>query len=170
MNYEIERKWVLLNMPLLSRYQSESKSEIHQAYLLTKPFELRVRITQTKEYITIKSKGKLSRREWEHQIPKWLAKILSRCTPHSLQKTRYCLQCEQPKLELDVYAGRHLGLVVIEAEWTSQSDNRQIVETEALAYSLPGWLGGTTEVTYCSEYKNKTLARTSKPPKRPDYA
>jgi adenylate cyclase len=65
-----------------------------------------------------------------------------------LTKTRYDVPLGDRVVEIDVYSGRHAGLVVAEVEF----DNEQ----SALAFQPPDWLGD--DVTHDSRYSNQLLA------------
>ena len=67
-----------------------------------------------------------------------------------IEKTRYYIPCETYTIELDIYKGKHNGLVVAEIEFPS--------EDEAKALVLPTWLG--KEITYDVSFRNKILACT----------
>jgi CYTH domain-containing protein len=65
-----------------------------------------------------------------------------------LTKIRYDLPFGKHTVEIDVYQGRHKGLVVAEVEFKS--------EKEAAAFQRPDWLG--KDVTRDPRYSNQLLA------------
>lgn len=69
---EIERRFLLNDIPYLSRYSSD---EIEQGYLSFEP-EIRIRKKGSKFFITMKGEGSLSRTEVEKEIDSTIYEIL----------------------------------------------------------------------------------------------
>lgn len=144
---EIERKFLVDKIPTLDSYKSD---EITQAYISIEP-EIRVRKKGDKYYRTEKSEGTLCRdeREWEITEDEFLSSH-ERAQGRVIEKTRYYIPNGEYTIELDIYKGKHAGLVVAEVEFPS--------EDEALSFNLPSWLG--KEITYDVAFRNKILACT----------
>lgn len=147
---EIERKFLIEphNLPQdLAQYPCH---HIEQAYLCTDPV-LRIRRQDDAYYLTCKSKGHLSREEYNlplteeayhHLLPKADGVLIS--------KTRYLLpETGGYTIELDVFAPPHAPLMLAEVEFPS--------EEAALAYNPPAWF--SREVTYDNAYHNSALSR-----------
>lgn len=147
---EIERKYLIMSPPV--DYKKYPCHKIEQGYLNTDPV-VRVRQEDDHYYLTYKSKGLLSREEYnlplnqnayEHLIPKADGIILS--------KTRYLIPMEEyPTLtiELDVFEGTYEGLMLAEVEFLSVED--------ANAFVPPSWFG--EDVTNSGEYQNSNLSQ-----------
>lgn len=143
MGIEIERKF-LVRRELLPA-DLPAPDEIEQGYLATSP-TVRVRTRRTargerKGELTIKGKGRLSRAEWNYDIPAVEADELLELCATSLRKTRR----ELGRWELDYFADRDLWLAEIE------------LEREDEPFERPAWLG--EEVTADGSYSNSRLAR-----------
>jgi adenylate cyclase len=79
--------------------------------------------------------------------------------PHVIEKRRYLVPHGTLTWEVDVFAGRHAGLVIAEIELV---DENQTV-------SLPEWVGA--EVSHDDRYNNASLSRAvSIPGVDPDVA
>ena len=65
-----------------------------------------------------------------------------------IEKTRYYIPFGEHTIELDVYEGRHKGLVVAEVKFENEED--------AHNFKAPNWFG--KEITYDKSYKNMMLA------------
>lgn len=65
-----------------------------------------------------------------------------------LTKTRYDVPLGTFVIEIDVYSGRHAGIVVAEVEFDD--------ELTALGFEKPEWLGD--DVTHDARYSNQRLA------------
>jgi len=149
---EIERKFVLKAVP----GGVHSGREVVPGYLWFDP-EFRLRKIGEERLLTIKSIGDLTRDEAEHAIPEGLFSLLWPLVGSNVvRKTRYLLDYNGLTLEVDVYSGRHEGLVVLECEFNT-------VE-EAEGFELPEWVGPATDVTLDSRFKNSELSRSGKVP------
>ena len=143
MGIEIERKF-LVRRELLPA-QLPAPDEIEQGYLGKSP-TVRVRTRRNargerRGELTIKGKGRLSRGEWNYDIPAAEADELLELCATSLCKTRR----ELGRWELDYFADRDLWLAEIE------------LEREDEPFERPAWLGD--EVTSDGNYSNSQLAR-----------
>ena len=109
----------------------------------------RVRIRAGRAYLTLKSsKQGFSRDEFEYAIPLADARemIDRHCAGRIARKTRYLIDHAHHVFEVDVFEGRHTGLIVAEVE----------LPHEHTTVSLPAWIG--EEITLDPRYSNFTLA------------
>ena len=153
MGIEIERKFLVRRELLPERLPDAD--ELEQGYLSGDPtggarraqhatVRVRTRRRPSGERsgeLTIKGKGKLSRAEWNFDIPAADAEGLLELCATSLRKTRR----ELGRWELDYFADRDLWLA--EIELTSEDE----------PFERPPWLG--EEVTEDGSYSNSRLAR-----------
>lgn len=147
---EIERKFLISEECLPKNLTEYSFHEIQQGYLCTDPV-VRIRKQDDTYYLTYKSKGLLSREEYNlplteeayfHLKPKADGIVIS--------KTRYLIpEKDGLTIELDVFHDDYEGLYLAEVEFDS--------EESAAAYIPPSWFG--KDVTYSSEYHNSTLSK-----------
>lgn len=147
---EIERKFMVKDLPDLTGYAFKSVS---QGYLSYQP-EIRIRSMNDNEYyLTQKGDGDLARKEIEPPIDKDAFGILSNLVKgRMISKTRYFIPLgENLKAELDIFAGELTGLITVEVEFDTEQD--------ALDFEIPDWF--SDELTYDERYKNKNLARCS---------
>lgn len=148
MGVEIERKFLVtenLNWEELSFHQSF----IRQAYLNKGAGRIvRVRISNDKAFLTIKGKKTGIRNfEWEKEIPKDEAEqLLLLCEPYEVEKVRYDIQSGKHKIELDVFKGDNLGLIVAEIELVSEDEE----------FVKPNWFGAEVSEDY--RYSNSYLS------------
>ena len=143
---EIERKFLIADLPSLDGVKYD---EIEQAYISINP-EIRVRKKGKKYYCTKKGEGAMVRTEdeWEITEGEYLDG-LSKSEGRVLQKTRYYISYKSHIIELDIYSGKHEGLIVCEVEFESES--------EALSFEIPEWFG--KEITHDISFRNKILAQ-----------
>lgn len=126
-----------------------------------------VRILKKESYpsplliMTVKSRGDLSRKEWETLIPQWVFdQMWARTYGSRLSKMRlyvpYHLSNTDYVLETDVYQKKLSGLLRIECEFSS--------EEEASRFTLPLNIRDCVyEVTNDVRFKNKNLATNGLP-------
>ena len=147
MKEEIERKFLVNGefKPFV-----EQEINIQQGYISTFPNTVRVRITDTKSYLTIKGESTdegLSRPEWEKEIEVEEAEsLMLLCADSKIEKTRYIIS-ESGGLvfEVDVFRGQNKGLIIAEIELPSIDSS----------FVKPDWLG--KEVTGDAKYYNAML-------------
>ncbi len=146
---EIERKYLLKSMDWLSE-DVKSTHEIQQAYLFQgEEKSLRIRLKDTRAYLTIKMGKGISRHEFEFEIPQTDAiEMIQVAELKSLRKTRYEIQFYDHIWEIDVFKGKHDGLILAEIELTSEDER----------FAMPHWLG--EEVTHDPNYLNVNLFKT----------
>jgi adenylate cyclase len=148
MGREIERKF-LVDPKLLPKGLPKGQN-IVQGYLGVHPV-VRVRTVSwgagKEAYLTVKGEGRLSREEYEYEIPFADAqKMLKLCGFRKVEKVRRVLE---NGWELDEFKGRHKGLWLAELELKT-------VRSKLVA--PPQWLG--LEVTDDFVFANSMLAKT----------
>lgn len=143
---EIERKFLVTGN--FETFVTESH-HIAQGYLNTDPDRtVRVRRIDDRGFITVKGRNEgCVRNEWEYEIPLSDAiEMLSICRG-SIEKIRNIVPAGAGLVwEVDVFEGRHKGLVVAEIELPG-------IDTP---FERPQWLG--EEVTGDPAYYNSTLS------------
>ena len=149
MAQEIERKFLVVNDGWKPMVQSSSL--LRQGYLSSNA-KATVRIRtwdNARARITLKGASRgMVRAEFEYEIPVADAlELLAMAEPHVLEKRRHLVPFAGLVWEVDVFEGRHAGLVVDEVELTH-------VEQEV---TLPDWVG--REVTDDDRYYNESLSR-----------
>lgn len=153
---EIERKFLVKDFSFIKI--SSYSVHIRQAYLSTTPEStVRVRIMDNDAFLTVKGRNSgIVRDEWEFPIPKENAKEIahSLCGGFAIDKTRYIVDYDGWKWEIDLFHGRHEGLCVAEIEMPSSDSNPP----------LPSFIG--EEVTGDTRYYNSVLSMTSGVPER----
>ena len=146
---EIERKFIVKTMPVLSHAQ---KTYIHQGYITHSNDSVEVRLRQKDEqyFITVKSGSGMVRGEREISIEQKQFETLWPDTQGKrIGKHRWTGQLNTLEtFELDVFMGELESLVLVEVEFSStkQADDFQPAD----------WFG--REVTADKRYKNKALA------------
>ncbi len=147
---EIERKFFVETAP--EGYESYPFHMIEQAYLCTEPV-VRIRRQDSEYYLTYKSKGILSREEYNLPLTEEsYAHLRTKVDGNILTKKRYLIPVEnRPDLtiEFDVFEGKFAGLMLAEVEFASEED--------AMAFTPPAWF--TRDVTFTREYQNSRLSK-----------
>lgn len=144
---EIERKF-LVKQEEWDQLQKPSGQEIIQGFLSkNKDLVVRIRVAGAEAWITIKGKTSgISRSEYEYQIPLKDAKaMLDEFTNKQIRKTRYLIEFEAKKWEVDVFHNKLSGLIIAEIE----------LESEEEKVTLPPWVG--EEVSHNPNYYNAVL-------------
>lgn len=143
---EIERKFLIDKIPLkLTEYNCD---KIKQGYFSILP-EKRVRKRGDVYILTEKGEGDMIREEKERIIDKEMGEeLFALSKTYIIEKTRYYIPFGEYTIELDIYEGRHEGLVVAEVEFES--------EEKALSFVPPCWFG--EDITKDKSYKNMMLA------------
>ncbi len=168
---EIERKYLVDSLP--ENLNAFPHVEIEQGYLCTSP-TLRIRRMGDSFILTVKEKmhsltSAIVNREEEFFLSsESYARLRGKCEGIMVEKTRYRipLSSSSPKLgegdrsegvveeyvaELDIFHGRHEGLLLVEVEFPS-------VEA-ANAFTPPAWFG--QDVSNDPRYRNSHLAHNS---------
>ena len=147
MALEIERKF-LVDVKKLVKLKLSGGERISQGYLSTEPNKIvRVRIRKNRAFITIKSANiGIVRQEFEYEIPVEDAEeILKLCAPNTLTKVRYKIEYAGHIWEIDIFEGRHTGLILAEVEIDSLDE----------FVKIPDWVG--EEVSNNPRYFNSNL-------------
>jgi CYTH domain-containing protein len=145
---EIERKYLVHK----DRWNKAPKGKgefYRQGYLTTDPHKtIRVRVTETKGYLTIKGiSGGATRQQYEYEIPRADAnELLNNFAVSDITKTRFTLAYEGKIWEVDEFLGANQGLIVAEIELTSEKEQ----------FVLPEWVGD--DVTGDEKYYNANLS------------
>ena len=147
-NREIERKFLVKRLP--DNLKQSRCAIIEQGYLATEPGrQVRLRKAGSSASLTFKV-GRGSHRE-EREIKlslKQFAALWPGTAGRRLRKLRYEIPWENVLIELDIYRGRHAGLVVAEVEFPNRASCRR--------FKAPWWFG--PEVTGEKRYSNVRLA------------
>lgn len=150
MGEEIERKFLVASDGWKAFV--ESSSLLRQGYLSSNAkATVRVRTWDDRlARLTLKGPARgLVRSEYEYDIPMADAlELLAMAEPHVVEKRRHLVPFGGLTWEIDVFEGRHAGLVIAEVELESAS---QQVE-------LPDWIG--RDVSDDDRYNNASLSRT----------
>lgn len=149
MGREIERKFLVVS----DAWQAAATSSLllRQGYLSSNAkATVRVRSKDNgRAVLTLKGAAEgISRAEYEYEIPIEDAReLLAMAQPHVIEKRRYLVPHGGLVWEVDVFLGRHSGLVIAEVE----------LDSEDQAIALPDWIG--VEVTHDDRYNNASLSR-----------
>lgn len=150
MSKEIERKFLVKptwRSTRIAPFVAASRHHIVQGYLSTGDIVVRIRIIDSRSYITIKNNGfDIERSEFEYPIPFEDAKEML-CMPNVsiIEKFRSVVMYDGHKWEIDEFVGRNTGLVLAEIELKSPDE----------PINLPEWVG--EEVTGNPKYYNVNL-------------
>ena len=147
MAFEIERKFLVDASKLPAQILVDGE-KISQGYLCSEPARtVRVRTKGKRGFLTVKSANVgIVRKEFEFEIPLDDAEEILKLCPNVLQKVRYKVEHAGKIWEVDVFSGRHDGLILAEVELSAENE---LVE-------LPDWLG--EEVSNDPRYFNSSLA------------
>ena len=145
---EIERKFLINTLP--GNLDSYSFHTLEQAYLCTEPV-VRVRRSDDEYILTYKSKGLMSREEYNLPLTaESYEHLKAQADGNVIRKRRYLIPLESGlTIELDLFEPPFEGLILAEVEFPS--------EEEANAFLPPAWFG--EEVTWSTEYHNSTLSQ-----------
>ena len=146
---EIERKFLIRRLPEnLSTYPS---SEISQGYLVSTDDGLQVRLRKKNDQYSLTYKRGLGNVREEREVAltaEQFATLWPATDGKRLSKTRYEIPSGDRIVEIDIYGGKHVGLVVAEVEFED--------EASAINFVPPDWLGD--DVTGDPRYSNQLLA------------
>lgn len=147
---EIERKYLVNKKNLPENLKQFPSHKIEQGYLCTDPV-VRIRRQDEEYYLTYKSKGLMSREEYNLPLTKEAYEHLKpKADGIVISKTRYLIPEKNGlTIELDVFHDDYEGLLLAEVEFSS--------EEEANSYTAPEWFG--EDVTFSSKYHNSTLSK-----------
>ncbi len=149
MPLEIERKFLVKGA---YKQYAKKATKITQGYLSSVPERtVRVRIIDSKGFITIKGKSNASgttRFEWEKEILFSEAnELLELCEPGVIDKTRFLIDSGKHTFEVDEFYGDNEGLTLAEVELSDENED----------FIKPEWLG--EEVTGKLQYFNAKLTK-----------
>lgn len=148
-NREIERKFLLKGLP--DKLNSSCCYIIEQGYLASESAGRQVRLRKKGNATSLTFKvGRGSHRE-EREItlsPKQFAALWPGTAGRRLRKVRCEIPWKNLVIEIDIYQGRHSGLVVAEVEFPDRASCRR--------FKSPSWFG--REVTGVKRYSNVRLA------------
>ncbi len=147
---EIERKFLIKKDRFPDNLAQYPCHEIEQGYLCTEPV-VRIRRQDDEYYLTYKSKGFMTREEYNLPLTKdAYLHLKPKADGLVISKTRYLIPEKNGlTIELDVFHQEYEGLLLAEVEFSSQE--------EAESYCPPDWFG--EDVTFSSRYHNSTLSR-----------
>ena len=148
-NREIERKFLVKQLP--EKLKRRRHYPIAQGYLATEPGGRHVRLRKKGKTASLAFKvGRGAHRE-EREVrlsPKQFAALWPGTAGRRLRKVRYEIPWKNLMIEIDVYRGKHSGLVVAEVEFPDLATCRE--------FKPPSWFG--REVTGEKRYSNMRLA------------
>lgn len=149
---EIERKFLVTSIP--ENIEKYEKHEIEQGYISTEPV-IRIRRLDETLILTVKSKGLLSRQEFELELDAGEYRNLSeKVSGNLIRKTRYKIPLpEGYTIELDIFHGDFDGLCYAEVEFPD--------EDTAKKFNPPAYF--SREVTYEPQFHNSSLSSMDKP-------
>jgi CYTH domain-containing protein len=146
---EIERKFLLKRLP--EKLKQSRRCLIAQGYLAAEAGGRHVRLRKKGKTASLTFKvGRGAHRE-EREIKlsaKQFATLWPATVGRRLRKLRYELPWKNVLIEVDVYRGKHSGLVVAEVEFPNRTACRN--------FRPPAWFG--REVTGNKRYSNVRLA------------
>ena len=144
---EIERKF-LIDEKIFSAQNLPEGEKISQGYLTTeKNCVVRVRVKKNRAFLTVKGVNVgIVRKEFEYEIPVADAEeLLKLCGEKILQKVRYKIEHAGKIWEVDIFEGRHAGLILAEVELNAPDE----------FVKIPDWVG--EEVSGNPKYFNSNL-------------
>lgn len=147
---EIERKFLIKKEQLPENLSQYPCLHIEQGYLCTEPV-VRIRRQNDEYYLTYKSKGLLSREEYNLPLTEdAYYHLKEKSDGIVICKDRYVIpEKDGLSIELDIFHEAYEGLLLAEVEFSS--------EEAAKSYMPPAWFG--EDVTYSSKYHNSTLSK-----------
>lgn len=151
MAIEIERRFFVNDKFKDLDLSAFKSSHYTQGYLsLESSPVVRVRLTNTSGYITIKGKKSgIGCPEYEFPIPKIDAEaLLTMCHYHLINKTRYIIPNGELNWEVDIFEDLNAGLIIAEIE----------LPTEDTEFDIPEWID--MEITSFKNYSNFELSKT----------
>ena len=145
---KIERKYLIDSLP--EHLDDFPHKELEQAYLCTNPV-VRVRREGEEYVLTYKSGGLMVREEYNLPLNQEAYEhLLKKAAGIVISKTRYILpEKDGLMIELDVFHGKHDGLILAEVEFPTKE--------AANAYCPPEWFG--EDVTFSTKYHNSNLSK-----------
>lgn len=150
MGVEIERKFLVKGYPWISENWGEGIF-YEQFYLGSTPNTVRIRLSTSNAYITIKGPAQgFSRSEFEFNIPPEEALDMMQSLPRIgsiVSKRRWRVPVGGKVWDVDCFEGDNKGLMIAEIELSSEEET----------FERPSWIG--EEVTDDKRYGNSSLAK-----------
>lgn len=146
---EIERKFIVDKTKVSKVLTSIIGKSLHQGYFKNiDESTTRIRISDDKAFLTIKSNEIFDRYEFEIEIDINEAQEMLRlfCANRTIKKTRYKIHIKDKIWEIDIFSHEYEGLVVAEIELDSADEEIE----------LPDFI--IEEVTHNLSYSNYSLA------------
>src|SRR5437667_12095937 len=146
---EIERKFLLKRLP--EKLNRSRRYIIAQGYLATEPAGRHVRLRKKGKTVSLTFKVGRGAHLEEREIrlsPKQFAALWPATAGRRLRKSRYEIPWKNLLIEIDVYRGKHAGLVVAEVEFPDR--------VTCSKFKPPPWFD--REVTGEKRYSNVRLA------------
>src|SRR2546423_6272640 len=146
---EIERKFLVRK--LWDDLTSYPSAEISQGYLVSLDNGLQVRLRKSGERFSLTYKRGIGKVREEREVEltaEQFAALWPATEGKRLLKTRSKIPVDDRIVEIDVYHGRHEGLVVAEVEFDTEEASKD--------FQPPDWLGD--DVTGDPRYSNQLLA------------
>lgn len=145
---EIERKYLIKFLP--EHLEEYPVRVIEQGYLCTSPV-VRIRRDNDRYELTYKSKGLMSREEYNLPLDKASYEHLkSKIDGRLIAKKRYMIPLTDTlTIELDIFEDDLAPLILAEVEFPD--------EESALSFTPPDWFG--EDVTFSGKYHNSALSR-----------
>ena len=146
---EIERKFLVRKLP--EDLAAHPSTQISQGYLVSTDDGLQVRLRKKREQYSLTYKKGLGQVREEREVTlteEQFATLWPATEGKRLIKTRYDIPLGDRVVEIDIYGGKHDGLIVAEVEFDD--------EASAIDFRPPDWLGD--DVTGDPRYSNQLLA------------
>ncbi|MFY8216282.1 MAG: CYTH domain-containing protein [Chthoniobacterales bacterium] len=145
---EIERRFLLDHVP--EDVLASPSVLIEQGYIAGHPVTVRLRSIESEGvFLTVKRGNLPDREEREVQLTQEQFEVLWPVTAGwRLEKRRYRVAWAEHVIEVDVFSGRHTGLVIAEVEFRSNSAADQ--------FTPPPWFG--REITGEKNFSNAKLS------------
>lgn len=143
---EIERKFFVHDLRAI---ENRVGARIVQGYIADEPMTVRVRIIEAEAFMTLKGKvSGIERDEYEFPLPMHHARELlaQHCGQRVIEKTRYRVPHDGLIWEVDIFGGRHAGLVIAEVELDSTEQS----------FTRPPWIAA--EISHDRRYSNSALS------------
>ena len=146
---EIERKFLISKENLPADLDAYPHHKLEQGYLSTAPV-VRIRKEDDNYYLTYKSKGLMTREEYNLPLnAEAFAHLKEKIDGILIQKRRYLIPLtDKLTIELDVFEGELAPLQLAEVEFETKEEAEHFVP--------PAWFG--EDVTFSTEYQNSSLA------------
>ncbi len=149
---EIERKFLLRRLP--DGLASHPHAAIEQGYLAIERGGVQVRLRRKGDACSLTYKRDRTDGREEREIalsPEQFAALWPGTEGRRLTKTRYDMPLGERVAEVDVYSGRHEGVVVVEVEFPDLASCQ--------AFVPPDWFG--EDVSDDARYSNVVMATTA---------